>query len=332
MKLSILDQSPILNGFTPGQALEETVKLAQAAEKLGYSRFWVSEHHQLNGLAGTSPEVLLAHLGSHTSSIRIGAGAVLLPYYSPLKVAENFNLLATLYPERIDLGIGRAPGGSAHTSLALRENYLQNVYRMPELLQDLQGFLLHNEPSGPASESPAAYPIPPVSPELWMLGTSSKSAGYAAELGAAFAFGHFMSEGSGPDIIKSYKESFTPSLTLPRPKALIAVSVICADTAEGAEQLAISQDVWSIQMGTGQANGTIPTLEEAANYPFTAAEQAMVRQRRERMLIGNPGEVRERLLSLQEMYDTEEFMIVTITPSYEARQRSYELLAECVLL
>ncbi|WCK52790.1 LLM class flavin-dependent oxidoreductase [Aneurinibacillus sp. Ricciae_BoGa-3] len=331
MKLSVLDQSPVLTGFTPGQALEETAKLVQSVEELGYSRFWVSEHHQLDALAGSSPEVLLAHLGARTTSIRIGAGAVLLPYYSPLKVAENFNLLATLYPGRIDLGIGRAPGGSAHTSLALRENYLQNVFRMPELVKELQDFLLHTAAVDHAGESPAAYPIPPVQPELWMLGTSSKSAGYASELGAAFAFGHFMSDGDGPEIIKQYRQSFTPSSALRSPKSLIAVSVICAQTSEQAEQLAVSQDVWSIRMDAGQGRGTIPTIEEAANYPFTAAEKTMVRQRRERMIIGNPRQVREKLLVLEERYQTEEFMIVTITPSYEARQRSYELLAEAIL-
>ncbi|WP_027415988.1 LLM class flavin-dependent oxidoreductase [Aneurinibacillus terranovensis] len=331
MKISILDQSPISHGKSAAEALAETARLIQRAEQLGYTRYWVAEHHGMDSLANPSPEVLLGQLGALTSTIRIGSGAVLLPHYSPYKVAENFNLLATLYPGRIDLGIGRAPGGSAHETLALRENYLQNVFRLPSLLSDLIGYLQDELPPDHPFVGIHARPQPPVAPELWLLGTSGKSAAYAAELGTSFAFGHFMSEIDGTAILQDYRQNFQPSRMQQQPKTIVTASAICAETEEEANRLAASLDLWAVQTDSGTASGGIPSVAEALAYPYSEAEQELIRKRHRRMLIGTPGQIKKQIKELQEAYQADEWMFVTITHDYETRLRSYELLADALL-
>lgn len=331
MKVSILDQSPISSGSSAVEALAQTARLLQRAEQLGYIRYWVAEHHGMEHLANPSPEVLLGQLGAITSTIRIGSGAVLLPHYSPYKVAENFNLLASLYPGRIDLGIGRAPGGSAHETLALRENYLQNVYRFPSLLSDVIGYLHNDIPTDHAFHGIHARPLPPVPPEIWLLGTSEKSATYAAELGMSFTFGHFMSEGNGPEIVQAYRQNFQSSSMQQQPQTMVAISAICAETEEEANRLAASFDLWTIQTEQGKSSGGIPTVEEALSYPYSEAEQKIIQDKRRRMLIGTKEQIRMELNKLQQAYKADEWMVVTITHDYEARIRSYELLAEALL-
>lgn len=201
MRISILDQSPISSNQSAQNALYESMKLAQAGEKFGYTRYWIAEHHDLPGLACPAPEVMLSFIGAHTSKIRIGSGATLLPHYKPYKVAETFNLLATLFPSRIDIGIGRAPGGSAEATNALSDNFLQKVYQMPNLLADLLHFLDRDFPKDHEFSKVTAAPVPPVTPETWLLGTSQKSAVLAAKNGLAYAFGQFMSEENGAKII-----------------------------------------------------------------------------------------------------------------------------------
>ncbi|MFT9846086.1 LLM class flavin-dependent oxidoreductase [Aneurinibacillus sp. REN35] len=331
MKLSILDQSPVSSGSSAGEALAQTARLVQRAEKLGYTRYWVAEHHGMEYLANPSPEILLGQLGAITSTIRIGSGAVLLPHYSPYKVAENFNLLSSLYPDRIDLGIGRAPGGSAHETLALRENYLQNVYNFPSLVSDTLGYLHQNLASDHAFSGIHARPIPPVPPEAWLLGTSEKSAAYAAELGISFAFGHFMSESFGPDIVRNYRKNFQSSYVKQHPYVMVALSAICADTEEEANRLATSLDLWAIQTEKGKISGGIPSVEEALAYAYTDEEREMIQTKRQRMLIGTKEQVTAQLHALQAEYEADEWMIVTITHDYEARLRSYELVADALL-
>ena len=234
MKLSILDQSPISSNQTAKEALTESMKLAQAGEKLGYYRYWIAEHHDLPGLACSAPEVMLSYIGAHTNRIRIGSGAVLLPYYKPYKVAEVFNTLATLFPNRIDIGIGRAPGGSAEASNALSDNFLQQVWKMPDLVKELLQFLDDDFPKVLAS------PLPQISPVPWILGTSKKSALFAAENGLAYVFGKFMSDNDGVSIIQEYRDSFTPRKQGDLPSVILTVSVICAETNERAEEIALS--------------------------------------------------------------------------------------------
>ncbi|WP_103106208.1 LLM class flavin-dependent oxidoreductase [Brevibacillus reuszeri] len=295
MQLSILDLSPIYEGVSPLVALQQSVKLAQTAESLGYSRFWVSEHHDMPQFASSSPEVLLAHIGAQTTRIRLGSGAVLLPNYKPYKVAEAFSLLATLHPGRIDLGIGRAPGGSAHASMALCDRFLEQVSRMPELLRDLSA-LLENEFTI-EGQPVFARPIPPAPPALWLLGTNKKSAEFAAMYGTGYVFGHFMSEHDGEEAIALYRQAFQPVRMRQEPAVIVAVSVICADSMEEAQEL---------------------------------AERGRARSFRERV-IGDPDHVSAVLKKMAKKYQACEFMILTDIPDYQKRIRSYELLAQSMI-
>ncbi|KOR82514.1 MsnO8 family LLM class oxidoreductase [Paenibacillus solani] len=236
LKLSVLDLVPHLGESSFEEALQQAVTLAQHAEAWGYGRYWVAEHHDLEHLSCASPEILLSHIGARTTSIRLGSGAVLLPHYSPLKVAENFRMLAALYPGRIDLGIGRAPGGSAHTSMALSGNFLGHVADLPQRIRSLTELL---EDRYRYEDVPvAAKPVPATQPVMWMLGTNTKGVGYASEFGMGYVFGQFMSDADGAEILRSYKEGFQPSAHLQEPRAMVAVSVVCAMTQEEAEKLA----------------------------------------------------------------------------------------------
>ncbi|AYV68620.1 LLM class flavin-dependent oxidoreductase [Niallia circulans] len=328
MKLSILDQAPVLSGKSAQEALKESMKLAQLGEKLGYTRYWIAEHHDFPGLASSAPEVMLGYIGANTEKIKIGAGAILLPHYKPYKVAETFNMLATLFPDRIDLGIGRAPGGSAEASIALSGNFLENVRNMPNSIKDLLHFLYNNYPTDQMFSKITAHPFPDTPPVPWILGTSEKSAIQAASYGTAYAFGHFMSDKDGIEIVNTYRNAFRQSSGLQKPQAIITVSVICAETSELAEELALSWFLSKIQTDKGEKNNGIPTLEEARNYSFTSDEKERIQEMRKKMMIGNPKEVKQQLAELQSAYSVDEIMIVTITNSYDRRIKSYELIAK----
>ena len=328
MKLSILDQAPVLSGKSAQEALKESMKLAQFGEELGYTRYWIAEHHDFPGLASSAPEVMLGYIGANTEKIRIGAGAILLPHYKPYKVAETFNMLATLFPDRIDLGIGRAPGGSAEASIALSGNFLENVRNMPNSIKDLLHFLYNNYPTDQMFSKITAHPFPDIPPVPWILGTSEKSAIQAASYGTAYAFGHFMSDKDGVEIVNTYRNAFRKSSGLQKPQAIVTVSVICAETSEQAEELALSWFLSKIQTDKGEKNNGIPTLEEARNYSFTSDEKERIQEMRKKMMIGNPKEVKQQLAALQSAYNADEIMIVTITNSYESRRKSYELIAK----
>ncbi|OMD03738.1 LLM class flavin-dependent oxidoreductase [Paenibacillus sp. FSL R5-0636] len=305
IKLSVLDLVPVFNTVDASTALGQAVKLAQTAERLGYSRYWVAEHHDMPGLACTSTEVLLSHIGAKTTHIRLGSGALLLPHYKPLKVVEAFHLLASLYPGRIDLGLGRAPGGTAEVSLALSGNFLENVWKMPELLKGVTELLQGNYSY--EGRSITARPVPPVSPELWLLGTNKKSAVYAAEFGAGYVFGQFMSDVAGEEVLQAYRETFTPSSLSPEPRAMVAVGVICAETEEEAERLASSGTALFQQEGSA----------EAKSEPLER-----------KLLVGTPESVKGKLERLSLLYGVNEFIIVTMVPDYEKRLHSFELLAQ----
>lgn len=331
MKLSILDQAPISSNQTAQQALNESLKLAQAGDALGYTRYWIAEHHDLPGLACSSPEVMLSYIGGHTKRIRIGAGAVLLPYYKPYKVAEVYNMLATLFPGRIDVGIGRAPGGPAEASNALSDNYLQHVYKMPELVRDLLNFLDEDFPDEHEFSKIKASPVPEISPVPWMLGTSMKSALSAAEQGLAYTFGKFMSDDDGASIIRQYKDAFVPRKPGDRPAAILTVSAICAETNEQAEEVALSSLVWSLLKDKGEGLHGVPSIQEAKRYVPNETEKARLKEMKQNMIIGNPQTVREKLYELQTLYEVDEIMIVTITHSPKDRIHSYQLIADEML-
>ncbi|WP_376774368.1 LLM class flavin-dependent oxidoreductase [Paenibacillus eucommiae] len=308
MKLSVLDLVPILQGVDVSSALKQSVRLAQAAEQLGYLRYWVSEHHDMEQLACAAPEVLLAHIGAYTTHIRIGSGAVLLPHYKPLKVVESFHLLASLYPGRVDLGIGRAPGGSAHAVLALNDNFLEQIRQLPESLQALKELLTHDYKL--EEQRVIARPVPPAAPELWLLGTSRKSAQYAAQLGAGFVFGQFMSDQDAAEALSIYRQSFQSSSLGSVAKTIVAVGVVCAETETEAQNIA--------------AQGGLLFQTEASNSDDKQS-------RAQRVWIGNPQQIREQLLQLQDRYQIDELMILTMASDYNQRIRSYELLANEML-
>ncbi|WP_433742320.1 LLM class flavin-dependent oxidoreductase [Falsibacillus pallidus] len=327
MKLSILDQSPISSNQSAQDALFESMKLAQVGERLGYTRYWMAEHHDLPGLACSAPEVMLGFIGAHTSCIRLGTGAVLLPYYKPFKVAEIHHTLGTLFPGRIDVGIGRAPGGSAEASSALSANFLEGVWNIPKAVKELVAFIDDSYQTENEHATLSASPVPVDAPVPWVLGTSKKSAALAAENGLAYAFGHFMTDEDGPAIVKSYREAFKEREKGQSAQVLAAVSAVCAETDEEAEDLALSSMIWAIQ----KSKGRLPSVEEAKSYPLSKEDEIAIVKMKKKMIIGNPEKVKEQLEVLKKNYQTDEIMIVTNVYSPEKRRKSYELIAKEVL-
>jgi luciferase family oxidoreductase group 1 len=326
LHLSILDQSPIISGHTPARAVQETVKLAQAAEALGYQRYWLAEHHAVAALADPCPEILLTRVASATERIRVGTGGVLLPYYSALKVAEVFRMLEALFPGRIDLGLGRAPGGDMLTAQALSNGQYSAADRFAEQVQDLVGFLDDALPADHAFGRVKAMPAGRAAPPIWLLGSSDYSGALAAALGLRFAFAHFISAQGGDAVTRAYKARFQASPREAAPHAVVCVFVICAETSAEAEKLAACVDLRRLHMAQG-LNTPIPTLEEARAQRYSERELAYIRSQRARAVIGDPRQVRQRLLELREQFDADELMILTITGDYASRLRSYELLA-----
>ncbi len=328
MILSVLDQSPIKSGATPADAVQETLDLARAAERLGYHRYWLAEHHSSSGLAGASPEVLIGQVAARTSRIRVGSGGIMLSHYSALKVAECFRMLETLFPGRIDLGIGRAPGSDQLTARALRQGPgALGLERFPDQIADLVGYLHDCLPPGHPFASVRAMPAGPTAPDLWLLGSSDESAMLAAHFGLAFSFAHFINAQGGAEVTRAYREQFRPSPYLAAPRASVAVFALCADTEAAAMRLAQSRDLFVVRLYTGRM-APYPSVEEAEEYRYTPQESSIVRHVRGRTVVGAPEQVRERLLALASEYAADELVVVTITHDPKARLRSYELLAE----
>lgn len=333
LRLSVVEQSPIRKGGTGADALRETIELARATETLGYERFWVAEHHDLAGIASTSPEILIGQIAAATATIRVGSGGVMLPHYSAFKVAENFRMLETLFPGRIDLGLGRAPGGDPRTAAALAyPSSPIDVRAYPEQIDDLIGYLGDSLPA----DHPFATlrPGPPTEgmPEVWLLGSGVDSAVLAARRGLPFSFAHFFGNArQGPSIVEHYRREFEPSALLAEPRAHIAVQVLCADTSEEAKWHAKSLAVARIQMARGQRRDGILSPQEASQHEFSAEELRFLENSGLRATTGNPEEVKTELEELAELYGTDHLGIVTICYDFKARLRSYELVAEALL-
>ena len=327
-RLSVLDQSPIRGGVTAADAVRETIELARHADRLGYHRYWLAEHHSSGGLAGSTPEILAGHVAAATTGIRVGSGGVMLSHYSALKVAENFRMLETLHPGRIDLGIGRAPGSDQLTAMALAHGPgALGIDQFPAQVRDVIGYLEGELPGDHPFARITAMPSGPTSPEIWLLGSSDQSAAIAAHFGRAFSFAHFIVDRGGEVIMDGYREHFRPSAALAEPAASIGVFVICADSDEEAQRLRLSRDLWMLRLYRGQTQ-PVPTVEEAESYPYTDQERAIVEHNRGRTIAGAPEQVRARIDELGRIYDIDEFVVVTICDRFEARLRSYELLAE----
>ena len=327
MRLSVLDQSPIPEGSTPAQALHNTVDLGRHAEALGYERYWLAEHHATPALACASPEVLIAAVAQATEQIRVGSGGVMLPHYSPLKVAEVFSTLAGLHPERIDLGIGRAPGTDPMTMLALQRDRRQgSPDDFPEQLTELLALLEDRvPPNHPFARHARTLPGLPERPEPWLLGSSPQSAIWAGELGLPYAIADFINPG-GAALAADYRARFLDSERLPAPRVIACTIAICADSDEEAERIASSGRMMFSLLRMGQLI-PIPPPEKALAYLATRERPDAATGGR-RAIVGSPATVRAGLEEVAREYGTEELMLLTITYEHEARRRSYELIAE----
>ena len=315
ISLSVLDQSPVRSGGTPADALAETVRLAQAAERLGYRRYWLAEHHGSADFAGSAPEILITRVAAATSAIRVGSGGVMLSHYSPYKVAETFRLLETMYPGRIDLGIGRAAGTTPKVAFALQRDRRQAApddFR--EQLDELMGYL--------GNRTQFRFE----SPELWLLGSSQDSAVWAAELGLPYVFADFINPNGAP-MARYYRELFTPSDLAPSPRTGVAAWAICAETDAEAERLSLSFRMMMTLLFRGQSI-PVPTVERA--HRFLEEEKLLPDQVPvgRRIITGTPARVREAIEAVARNYEAEEVLIVNILHDHAARRRSYELIAK----
>ena len=331
-KLSVLDVSPVPSGSSSREALGNTLDLARLAEQLGFTRYWLAEHHNTPLIASSAPEIMIGHVADQTSRIRVGSGGIMLPNHTPLKVAETFRVLEALHPGRVDLGIGRAPGTDSLTALALRRSrQALSAEDFPARLNDVLAFLDHGFPRDHPLASIRAMPDDVPIPEIWLLGSSDFSALLAAQMGLRFAFAHHIQPAPAISALRLYRENFQPSEYLNEPEALIGVSAICAETDEGARELALPLQLVLLRFRTGRMD-RLPTIEEAKNYPYTVEEREVVEMNRERSFVGSPATVREQLVQLAEAGSVREIMITTMTHEHADRRRSYELLAEAFSL
>ncbi len=333
LTLSVVDQSPMRQGETAADALRDTIELAVATEAMGYKRYWLAEHHSLPNFAGTSPELLIGLVAARTKTIRVGSGGVMLSHYSSFKVAENFRMLAALYPGRIDLGVGRAPGSDQVTMAALSyPSRPHDITHFPRQVQDLLGHLRGDlEPEHPFSgiQAGPSVPQPDGVPEVWLLGSRYESCMMAAQMGLPFAYAHFFGLGveEGPAIVENYKQNFKPSEYLAEPKINVGVQVLCAETEEEAARLASSRNLARLFSMTGRAEG-VPSPEDAQAYQYQPNEWAFTQQYQRLCADGTPQQVKERLQEIAELYQTPDLSVVTICHGFDDRVRSYELVAE----
>ena len=322
MKLSVLDQSLARSAREASTALHETLEMAAWCEQLGYERFWVSEHHAFPAVAGSAPEVLLAAIGAATSTIRIGSGGIMLPHYSAYKVAEVFSLLANLYPGRLDLGVGRAPGADMSTAMALATDGRPKFEQFPELVAKLSDYLWSE------TCSPVVSPKAPEQIPLWMLGSSPDSAVLAAQRGLPYNLGLFINPQADARLIGLYKSRFQPSALQPEPHAILTISVFCADTEEQAKALQLTHDLNLFRFFSGQSDGASMTPQQALNYAPGPREQAFIDSRQNSRAAGTPQQVRAQVEQLASEHNADEIMAVTNIYYFEDRKRSFELLKQ----
>ena len=325
--LSVLDLAPVGEGSTPADALRSSLALAAEAERLGYHRYWVAEHHNMPGIASSSPAVLLAHAAGVTSTIRLGSGGVMLPNHAALVVAEQFGMLEALHPGRIDLGIGRAPGTDQLTAHALRRARPASAADdFPDQLVELIGYFGGRWPDGHPCARITATPGHGYRPALWLLGSSDYSATAAGTLGLPFSFAHHFAAANTVPAVQAYRAAFRPSDDLDRPYVMLGVSVVCAETGDEARWLAGSGALAFLRLRAGHP-GRYPTPEEAAAYRYTPHEREVVRAWTGSHVVGDPAAVRARLAELVERTGADELIVTTLTHRPEARLASYRLVA-----
>jgi luciferase family oxidoreductase group 1 len=319
--LSVLDLAPVSEGSTPGQALRNSIELAQHIERLGYVRHWVAEHHNMSGIASSAPAVLIAHLAAATTTLRVGSGGVMLPNHSPLVVAEQFGTLEALHPGRIDLGIGRAPGTDQITAYALRRTMTEQGDDLPQLLGELRGYFEGS------IQRVHATPGEGDTPDIWLLGSSGYSAQLAAALGLPFSFAHHFMPQNTLGALDLYRSQFQPSARLEDPYASIGVQVVVAETDERARYLHAPGLLSFLRLRSGRP-GRFPSPEEAAAYEYSPAERTFVDGWQQSHIVGSPETVRRELLDLQQRTNADELIVTTMLYDHADRLRSYELLAE----
>jgi len=326
--LSVLDLSPITTATPGSAALRNSLDLARLADRLGYKRYWVAEHHNLANIASSAPDIMIGQIAAVTRHMRIGAGGVMLPNHAPLMVAERFKVLEALFPGRIDLGLGRAPGTDPVTSYALRarqdarqgDDFLE---RFEELLMLERGGFPEGHPFRNVRAVPADVPLPPI----WLLGSSGYSAELAAAVGMGFSFAHHFSDYDAVSAISSYREHFKPSAELAEPYAILGTAVIAAETDAEAERIGASADLHYARRAKGEYLPLV-SPEEAAAYPYAAIDRQRIAQQRTRLIVGGIDSVARRLRALIEATQADELMMTTMVYDHAARRRSYELLAK----
>ena len=325
--LSILDLSPVSAGTPPAQALRNSLDLARFADGLGYRRYWVAEHHNIPAIASSAPDIMIGQIAAVTKTMRIGSGGVMLPNHAPLMVAERFKVLEALYPGRIDLGLGRAPGTDPATSYMLRRR--QGISEEDDFLERFNELMLLETRGFPAGHPfhnvramPSDVPLPPI----FLLGSSDYSAQLAGQIGAAFSFAHHFANFDAAEAMRLYRDNFKPSPSHGKPYAILATHVVCADTDAEAERLAATVDLNIVRRAKGEYL-PLASPEEAAAYEYSPVDRARIAQNRARLSVGTPATVKARLSPLIEATKADELMITTMIFDHQARKRSYELLA-----
>jgi luciferase family oxidoreductase group 1 len=327
LRLSVLDQTPIRKGGDAPGALQETIRLARLTDRLGYTRYWLSEHHNTTTLAGASPEILIARLAAETKQIRLGSGGIMLPNHSTLKVAENFRLLEALYPGRIDLGLGRAPGGDRLTAQLLNPSNTFDPQDYIQQIKDLHAFLSDARTPGTFEGKIRAIPSIATRPDLWMLTSSGESAYLAAHFGMALCFAQFINPVGGAAAVKTYRDRFQPSISLSEPSASVAVFAFCSEDPQKVKEIEALVDYRLLGFEKGRFD-EIPTVEAALQYEYTSAEWQRVLYNRQRTAIGTATQMPDKLEALAKEFGVDEIVLSTFTEYAADRFRSYELLAE----
>lgn len=330
VKLSILDQTPLSDSGSAVEAFQHTIELAQKAEAWGYHRFWVSEHHGSKRVMGSAPEVLIAHLLAKTTRMRVGSGGIMLQHYSPYKVAETFNVLAALAPGRVDLGIGRGPGGMPRSTAALQQGMEQSARGLDDKLADLEQFLHNQLAANHPLYGLQTSPIPPQPATLFLLGTSAASAAMAARLGMPYVFALFLNRDTTimAEAVATYRADFVAQHGT-TPPIILALPVMVADTDAEARQYAADMRMVRIRLASGRTL-TVGTVEAAEEFGKQSQEEYAIEVQDSDIICGAPDTVRQQLTALQQQYQADEFIMVTSIQNFPKRLRSYELLSRCL--
>lgn len=330
VKLNVLDYAVIDEEETPADALKETVKLAQSAETLGFHRFWMAEHHDVNAFASSSPELIMMHILGQTSSIKLGSGGVMIPHYSPLKVAENFRVMESLYPGRVDLGIGNTLGTPA-VNKSMNE-MRPRKQRYEENISDIKKYVTNTDDESHRFNEVTANPTGETNPEMWVLSTSVRTAELAARQGIGFTFGLFPHASKdktavGKEAVRIYREKFVPSPVMQKPLVMVSPFVVVADTNEEASELAKALDLWLLGKMNFSEFIRFPSVETAEKYTYTVEELQKLEANRSRMVVGDSANVKRQLEELRETFGADELLLIPLMPGALNRQRALELIS-----